>query len=117
MRLKPEEAIHVRVVAELRRSGVRFFHCANESKSTPAYRAKLARLGLSKGVPDLMIMTPPPCGGYTHAALELKSDKGRITPEQKEWLAFLEAHGWAVACTKGLDESLSQLISWGYIDG
>lgn len=114
--LKPEEAIHVRVVAELRKAGIHeFWHTPNESRSTAGYRAKLHRLGLSKGVPDLVIPLPPPCGGYIAAALELKSDKGRITTEQKQWLETLAGLGWATACTRGLAESLGQLRAWGYI--
>lgn len=112
---KPEEIIHVKIVALLRKAGVRFWHTPNESKSTPAYRAKLKALGLSPGVPDLVIVTPPPCGGYIAAAIELKADKGRISDSQKEWLETLEGFGWAVACTKGFQASVDQLIEWGYL--
>ena len=44
----------------------------------------------SKGFPDLVIArTDPPRLIYA----ELKSAKGRIAPEQKEWQARLEANG------------------------
>lgn len=112
---RPEESIHVRIVAELRKAGVHFWHTPNESKATPAYRAKLKALGLSPGVPDLVIITPPPCGGYVGAALELKAEKGRLSESQKEWLKVFEGYGWAAACTKGYQESLDQLIDWGYL--
>lgn len=112
---KPEERIQAHVVAQLRLAGVDFAHPPNESKSTPGYRAKLKAMGLSPGIPDLLIFTPPPCGGYVAAALELKSDKGRISTAQREWLDCLASYGWATACTKGLAASLQQLVDWGYL--
>lgn len=114
-RQKPEERIHVKIVAELRRAGVHFWHTPNESKATAAYRAKLKALGLSSGVPDLIIVTPPPCGGFVGAALELKAEKGRLSDTQKEWLQTLSGYGWATACTKGYQESIDILIEWGYL--
>lgn len=114
-RQKPEERIHVKIVAELRRAGVHFWHTPNESKATAAYRAKLKALGLSSGVPDLIIVTPPPCGGFIGAALELKAEKGRLSDTQKEWLQILGGYGWAAACTRGYEDSINKLIEWGYL--
>jgi hypothetical protein len=128
----PEETIQIEVVARLRRAGVRFFHCPNGSKATAAYRAKLWTLGLEAGVPDIVIVTPPPCRSsgprilkdpdgsgrdwWPHgAALELKAPKGRASDEQKQWLSDLASLGWATAVTYGLDEALAQLRAWGYI--
>jgi hypothetical protein len=128
-----EIEIHRRVVAHLRRAGVTFFHVPNEGKRGPRARSQLHGLGVMPGIPDLVIVDPPPalavacqyttpsgeslpmvrvvCG----AVLELKSDTGRASPEQREWLAKFAELGWATACTKGLDEALAQLRAWGYI--
>jgi hypothetical protein len=115
--LKPEEFIHMTLVAELRIAGWDgyFFHPPNESRSTARYRGKLKALGLLPGVADLVFIAPPPCGGYVAAALEIKADKGRASPEQKLFLERAAAAGWATACTRGLDASRSKLREWGYL--
>lgn len=125
-----EELIHRHVVAHLRRARVVFFHVPNEGKRGPKARAALHGLGVMPGIPDIVIVTPPPKvrGTFTTtsgdvldvgkfgAVLELKADKGRATPEQKQWLETFAAHGWATALTHGLDAALGQLRAWGYIE-
>ena len=110
----PEYRIHLRAVAELRAADVRFFHTPNESNSPPQYRAKLKRMGLSKGVPDLIIPAPT-TGGAPGAVLELKSPRGRLSPEQRSWLAHWSSIGWAAAWTRGHAVTAGQLVVWGYI--
>lgn len=122
-----ETDIHRRVVAYLRRDapGVAFFHCPNEGKRGPKARSLLHGMGVSRGVPDLLFVTPPPnvvrelpLGRLVPApgaALELKSDTGRLEPEQRAWLETLDANGWATAWTRGLDAALEQLVAWGYL--
>jgi hypothetical protein len=111
----PEEVIHVKTVAILRDLGVWFWHTPNESKATVAYRRKLHQLGLSPGVPDLVIVTPPPVGSFVGAVLELKSERGRVSEYQKEWIERFRKCGWATAVTFGLDATIAQLTDWGYI--
>lgn len=108
-----EADIHRRVVAHLRRAGVCFFHVPNEGKRGPRARSQLHGLGVMPGIPDLVIVDP--CPGHCGAVLELKSDTGRVSPEQREWLAKFADRGWATACTHGLDEALDALRAWGYI--
>lgn len=108
-----EYEIHVQIVAELRAAGRLFFHVPNEIKVAPQYRAKLKRLGVSAGVPDLIIVTPNRCG--RPSALELKSERGGLKAHQREWLERLGACGWSAACTHGLEEARAQLRAWGYL--
>jgi hypothetical protein len=111
-----EETIQRHVVAALRTAGVLFFHVPNASKSTPQYRAKLAALGLSAGVPDLIILDPPPKLLHKHgAALELKTEKGRASTEQAAWLLALRERGWDAQFAYGLDEAIGWLREWGYV--
>lgn len=120
-----EHEIHRIVVAHLRRARVDFFHPMNEGKRGPKAASQLRGLGVMPGVPDLIIVTPPRAlrpepeftmlGLYRGAVLELKSDTGRTSPEQRDWLAVFERHGWATAVTKGLDAAMTQLRAWGYI--
>lgn len=121
--MKPEEAIHRRAVSELRRhffglgyaeGAEPFFHCPNESKVPPRYRAKLAALGLSSGVSDLVIVHPT-VDGHPGAALELKAGRNKASDEQKAWLSYFGRAGFAVAVTTGHVETATQLMRWGYL--
>lgn len=107
--------VHIAIAHALRAHRVDFFHPPNESRSHVSHRVRLRKMGLSKGVPDIIIVTPPPCGGYVAAALEIKSGSGRATPEQKAWIETMRNFGWAVAVGRGLEICLHTLKEWGYL--
>ena len=73
----------------------------------------MKREGVQKGVPDLMLavwyclrheitgeITELKCGLF----IEMKSATGRLTPEQKDYLALLKKQGYATAVCKSFDE-------------
>lgn len=69
----------------------------------PAVAAKLKAEGVRAGVPDLCL--PVPRGRFHGLWIELKAPggpglrKGALSPEQRAWLADLDANGYkAVAC-------------------
>lgn len=99
----------------LRLSGIAFAHVPNESDVPPQYRAKLARMGLAPGIPDLLIFTPPPCGGYVAAALEIKAPRMIASDRQMAWLERLRGLGWATAVGVGYGGCVAQLRAWGYV--
>lgn len=110
-----EDTILETVVAHLRREGVLFCHVPNERKGSPAAQARWNRQGREKGVPDLLIWPDPASVHARGFALELKTETGKLSPEQKQWLRDLAARGWETATTYGLDAALSQLRAWGLI--
>jgi len=74
--------------------GWRTFH-ARPAMTAKGYRTAVS--GDGKGFPDLLMSRP----GYPLLAVELKSDKGRLTQEQTDWLLSLaykaDTHVWRPA--------------------
>jgi hypothetical protein len=100
----------------LDRLGLTWFHVPNEGDRKPQYRAKLRRQGLKPGVPDVIIVDPPPAfPNAKGAAIELKRRKGgKVSEEQMDWIIKLNLLGWKTAVCKGKDEAIEQLKAWGY---
>jgi hypothetical protein len=104
-----EDEIHAAVVHACRKAGIAVHHSPNEGRHEVQYRAKLARLGVSPGWPDLVVMRP----GHT-GALELKRPGGRVSPEQVAWGERMNAAGWSWAVAYGVEDALETLRTWGY---
>jgi hypothetical protein len=64
--------------------------------------------GLTKGVPDLLIIAP----GLPIGLLELKTDKGKLSPEQEAFKSDCIIAGVEIAVTYGLDEAIKILEHW-----
>jgi len=120
-RSDPEAEIQIKIVALLRWHQVSFCHVPNsDGRAGARNQARLSRLGVETGMPDLLIFDPTsPQGSHRvrhhSAALELKSDSGRATPEQTARLADLSSRGWATAVVKGYAAAVAQLQAWGYL--
>lgn len=63
---------------------------------------KMKEAGYSSGVPDLLIFEPR--GFYNGLAIEVKTEKGRASDEQKAWAKALNDRGWRAEICKGFDE-------------
>lgn len=63
---------------------------------------RLVRYGLCKGSSDLIGMTP--CGKFL--AIEVKSARGRVTPEQERFIAAVLAKGGRAGVARSVKESL-----------
>lgn len=64
---------------------------------------KMKEAGYSKGVPDMLIFEPR--GFYNGLAIEVKTEKGRASEEQKAWIKGLNDRGWRAEICKGFDEA------------
>lgn len=75
----------------------------------PAVAARLKKMGLKPGWPDLLLISP---NGVLHS-MELKRDKGRLRPDQLDYRDVCRTRRlpWAVA--RSVDEALAQLRRWG----
>jgi len=63
---------------------------------------KMKEAGYSKGVPDMLVYEPR--GMYAGLAIEVKTEKGRASDEQKEWIRNLNNRGWRAEICKGFEE-------------
>lgn len=79
-------------------------HIPNEGKRSVSYAARMKRMGLRSGFPDLLV--PLARGGYHGLFIEMKYDKGRTSPEQDNWLSLLSAEGYACAVCYNAAEAI-----------
>ena len=85
------------------------YHIPNEGKRKNG--AKLKRIGLRKGIPDLCL--PVPKIGFHGLYIELKKDASKkASKEQKEWLFKLEQQGYAVSICFGANEAINLITAY-----
>lgn len=82
----------------------RFHHSPNGGHRSKREGATFRAMGVRAGFPDLVY--PAPVGGYSGIALELKTASGRVSDEQRDWLAWLEGQGYLVAIPRTVGEVL-----------
>jgi hypothetical protein len=89
----------------------RWTHIASGEYRTPSTAARLKRMGVVAGWPDLILLAPT---GRAHF-LELKRRGGRLTEEQDKFAAWCAAHGIPFAIASNFDEALRCLQAWGAV--
>jgi hypothetical protein len=100
--------------------GVLWTATANGGKRDARTAASLKRSGVKRGVPDILIFTPPPSGIGAGLAIELKRGnqdsrrRGSLSEHQRIWLESLRALGWRAEVAYGLDHALEILTQAGY---
>lgn len=81
---------------------------AGHGKMSMAARNKAKAMGLKPGWPDLQFLFPDGRVRF----IELKSDKGVLSPEQREFRDNAQPHGiWALC--RSVDEVSTVLRGWG----
>jgi hypothetical protein len=106
------------VVSALRRAGILFFAVPNGHVRSKRQHVQARLEGVSAGVPDLIIVTPPPARpDLVATALEMKRGDAKpsdLRDTQTQWLARLAANRWAVAVGLGAADALEKLRALGY---
>ena len=86
--------------------GVLILAVPNGGKRHPATARKLKAEGVVPGVPDLFV---PEWSLW----VEMKRAKGgRLSPDQREVIAYLESIGHSVIVGHGAEDASRQLIEW-----
>ena len=92
----------------------------------PATYNRVKKLGVKKGVSDLLIFDPPPAyhyqdqdrnylPTYVGVCLEMKRKKGgQVSYEQKEWLEKMVKRGWLIHVSLGATDAIEFLELCGY---
>lgn len=99
------------------------FAVPNGGARSKATAGKLKAEGVVAGVADLILLVPryrdkmtednPVVIDTTHAlCIEMKTAKGRQSPEQKEWQAKVEEHGYKYAVCRSLDEFIKTINNY-----
>ena len=85
-------------------------HIPNEGKRSLSYAARMKRMGLRSGFPDLLV--PLARGDYHGLFIEMKYGKNKTTKEQKEWLERLSGEGYACAVCYNAAEAIKTIESY-----
>ena len=108
-----EGQIHRAVVAQLHaraKPDALWFHVPNGGRRNPIEGAQFKRMGVLAGVADLIILHR----GHAYG-LELKSETGRPSVAQMEFMSRLTQAGGFGCITQGLDRAISVLERWGVL--
>jgi hypothetical protein len=108
--------LHVSIIDILQRwinPGWRFNHIASGEYRLPATAARLKRMGVQKGWPDIIIFPPLPSRGAMF--LELKRRGGRLSPAQQAFADWAHDHGYAHEVIADYASALVVLRGWGVI--
>ena len=86
--------------------GVRIFAIPNGGARSKATAGRLKAEGVASGVPDLFIPA-------WRLWVEMKRSKGgSLSPEQKDWRAYLESVDYWVIVGKGADDAKRQISAF-----
>lgn len=92
------------------------FAIPNAGRRTVGGRASNAVAGLRKGVSDFAIVLPCSWAGKTAhgvtAYIEVKTEKGRMSPEQKEWSEVLSKMSVPHCVVRSLEDLKEALRVW-----
>lgn len=92
--------------------GFPVFHIPNEGKRSKATAARMKRLGLRSGVPDLFV--PIARGEYHGLFVEMKRrdfTPSKITSNQLEWIELLKSNGYAAFVCAGANSAI-KCVDW-----
>lgn len=88
----------------------RLYHTPNGGYRNTAEAAHLKRMGVSPGVPDLFL--PFPVGDYSGLWIEMKTEEGRPTSCQRDWIEYLRSVGYCAYVCHGAGEAINAIEAY-----
>ena len=88
----------------------RLYHTPNGGYRNQAEAVQLKRMGVKPGVPDLHL--PYPAGGYHGIWLEMKTEKGKVTAVQRDWIEYLRSVGYRAYVCHNTGEAINALETY-----
>lgn len=103
----------VRLLTAYGRPDIAWWHCPNGEWRDPRTAARLKKMGVKAGAPDIMMMID----GRFHG-LELKTERGRVSKVQEEFCEAIERAGGFFHVAFGIDEAIGALNAlYAFRDG
>lgn len=90
-------------------------HIPNERICSAQQGMELKRMGVKRGVPDLVL--PVPSNGFHGLYIELKTETGKPSAEQMWWLSELSARGYKTVICYGFEEAINTIVSYLSTEG
>ena len=104
--LKPEQIEHIKVVDWVNAcTDLPVLHIANERRTSPQQGAILKRMGVKSGVSDLFF--PRAKHPFSGLWIELKTEKGKPTPNQLKFIEDMLKEGFYGKVTYGAEETIA----------
>ena len=88
----------------------RLYHTPNGGYRNAAEAVQLKRMGVRPGVPDLFL--PYPAGGFHGLWLEMKTDVGRPTACQRDWIEYLRSVGYCAYVCHNAGEAINAIETY-----
>jgi hypothetical protein len=85
-------------------------HIPNGGLRSKGEAAKFKEMGVIAGTPDLLL--PVARGGFSALWIELKSEKGRLRPEQEVQIKLLQSLGNKVVFVRNVADAMAQIKSY-----
>ena len=85
-------------------------HVPNQGARTGRFGFNLKRMGLKPGFPDLFLFVP--VGQFAGLALELKSEKGKLSDKQNWWLMKLQQHHYKTAVGYSVSDGVFHITNY-----
>jgi hypothetical protein len=114
-RTQSEQSIQRTLCQHLRQRGAHgllWWHTPNGGRRSPIEAAIFSGLGVRPGVSDLILLRD----GRAFA-LELKTERGRPTAAQTQFISEFRSAGGEASIANGLDQALLALEAWGLLRG
>ncbi len=84
--------------------GLRWLHHSPNGGQRSAFTgAQMKALGVNKGFPDLIL--PVAAKNTPGLVIEMKSDTGRLSTDQSEWIAHYKEQNWVTHVCRSAEEA------------